>query len=80
MAEKSEKVRQALVGYRELNDVLPSMSEDELRAALDLESDSLRRPVLIERMIQRLVRLIEMDAKERLNRRYAPWLVKSQSS
>lgn len=77
-AQHNSRISQALQGYRELSEVLPHMTEQELREVLDIESASVRRPVMIERMVQRLVRLVEIRTRQELERRYAPWLVNSQ--
>ncbi len=67
---RRDHIKLALTSYQELGAVIQDLSEAELHEALNVESQSQRRPVVMERIIRRLVRLAELRAKETLTRQY----------
>lgn len=70
MAVREDYVQVALDSYQGLSSVVMDLTEEELHAALDTESQGQRRPALLERMIRRLVRLTEERTRKELKRRY----------
>lgn len=79
-APHNQRVSKALRGYRELSEVLPLMTEEEIRTLLELENASLRRPVVLTRAVQRLVKVITDRERELLEKRYTPWAVSNPLS
>lgn len=53
-------ISEALVSLRRLHRVLSDMTEEEVLAALKLESESRRRKVILERLISKAARLNEL--------------------
>lgn len=70
MAVRSWFVGQALVSVARLNKVLAELSEDEVLACLDLESQSLRRKSIVDRLVSRAVRINELAYTSALNDKY----------
>lgn len=70
MTRTSDKPRQCLQSWEMLNALLLSMTEEEVLAALELEGASTRRPVFISRLIQRAVRLNEIQYSQALRAKY----------
>lgn len=64
------RVGKALESFAALNEVLSSLTEDEVFAALETESRALRRPTIIERLIGRAVRLKELAYSKELKEKY----------
>ena len=63
-------VSEALDSVRRLNDILDELSEEEVIAALELESGSRRRRSIVERLISRAVRLNELKYVAHLKEKY----------
>lgn len=63
-------VGQALESFARLNEVLPELTEDEVLAALNLESQSRRRRSITDRLISRAVRLNELQYSQLLKEKY----------
>lgn len=70
MAVRKWYLDQALASYPSLKGVLSELTHEEVMAALDLESATLRRKSLIDRLIQRAVRLNEVAYAAQLRRKY----------
>lgn len=70
MAVRKWYLAQALESYPSLKRVLGELTEEEVLAALDLESSTLRRRSLIDRLIQRAVRLNEVNYARQLKEKY----------
>jgi hypothetical protein len=68
--ENQWKLTEALSSYARLNTVLDSLSEDEVIAALELESRSRRRQSIIDRLISRAIRLNELQYSKQLKEKY----------
>jgi len=60
----------ALESARALNEHLATMTEEEVLAALDLESGGRRRPSIIDRLISRAARLNEVRYTAILKEKY----------
>lgn len=60
MAVRKFYLQQATASYPSLKKVLGELTHEEVIAALDLESSTLRRRSLIDRLISRAVRLNEL--------------------
>ena len=63
-------VGQALESYARLNEVLGELTEDEVFAALELESQTRRRRSIVDRLISRAIRLNEITYATQLKRKY----------
>lgn len=70
MSVSKFKLVQALESARALNACLNDLTEQEVLAALDLESGSRRRPSILNRLISRAVRLNEVRYAAQLKERY----------
>ncbi len=75
MSAQKPKVRdwyvsQALVSYARLTEVLLELTEDEVLAALSLESQSRRRRSITDRLISRAARLNELNYVKHLKEIY----------
>lgn len=70
MAVRKWYLDQALTSYPSLKRVLSELTQEEVLAALDLESATLRRKSLIDRLIQRAVRLNEVVYSRQLKEQY----------
>jgi hypothetical protein len=70
MAVRKWYLDQALASYPSLKGVLSELTQEEVMAALDLESATLRRKSLIDRLIQRAVRLNEIVYSRQLKERF----------
>lgn len=66
MAVRQWHFAQALDSYTSLKKVVNELTEEEVLAALDLESRALRRRSLIDRLISRAVRLNEINYSRQL--------------
>lgn len=64
------RIRRALSTYVELNNEINSMTEEEVLAALQQETDTLRRTAIIDRLISRAVRLNEIKYSKELKAKY----------
>lgn len=71
MSNRANYVSLATASYRELSIVINSLTENELREALTLESQTTRRATMMQRMIGRLVRLNEIEYKAKLEKEYS---------
>lgn len=60
MTVRKWQMQQALGAYTALTAVLPTLTLEEILAALELESQSTRRKSTIDRLIARAVRLNEL--------------------
>lgn len=60
----------AVGSFRGMDEVLKELNETEILTLLNLEADTLRRPTVQERLVQRLGRLIEDRTRDSLTRRY----------
>jgi hypothetical protein len=63
-------VTKALESARQLQDTIDELSEEEVIAALELESGSRRRGSIIDRLISRAVRLNELKYVTHLKEKY----------
>ena len=63
-------VGQALESFTRLVEVLPELTEAEVFAALDLESQTRRRRSITDRLISRAVRLNELNYVKQLKEKY----------
>lgn len=63
-------VSEALGSARRLQEIIDELSEEEVLAALDLESASSRRQSIIDRLISRAVRLNELTYVKTLKEKY----------
>ena len=63
-------VAQALESYPSLKRVIGELTLEEVLAALDLESSTLRRRSHIDRLIQRATRLNELEFTRQLKEKY----------
>ena len=70
MAVRKWHLNQALASYPSLKAVIGELTLEEVIAALDLESGSLRRRSLIDRLISRAVRLNEVSFNRQLKEKY----------
>lgn len=70
MAVRKWHLAQAVDSYTTLKTVLNELTEEEVHAALDLESRTLRRRSLIDRLISRAVRLNEINYASQLKEKY----------
>ncbi|WP_025915473.1 hypothetical protein [Herminiimonas sp. CN] len=70
MAIRSWYVGQALASVSKLNNVLSELTEEEILACLDLESQSSRRKSIVDRLISRAARLNELWYVSTLNEKY----------
>lgn len=70
MAIRKWHVTEALKSMSGLIEFLPRLTEEEVLACLDLESQSDRRKSVIDRLIARAVRLNEIAYNQRLNEKY----------
>lgn len=64
------RIVQALESARALNEHITDLTEEEVLAALDLESSSRRRPSIIDRLISRAARLNEVRYTAILKEKY----------
>ena len=67
---RTKLISQALRSFSALNGVINDLTEAEVLAALDLEAASSRRPSVIDRLIQRAVRLNEQQYQRQLKEKY----------
>jgi hypothetical protein len=65
-------IDQALSGYAGLRRVLNDLTMEELLAALELESATMRRRSVIDRLVSRAIRLNEILFTKQLRSKYAP--------
>ena len=70
MAVRRWHLAQAVNSYTTLKKVLNELTEEEVLAALDLESRAARRGSLINRLISRAVRLNEINYARQLKEKY----------
>ena len=70
MAVRKWHLNQALVSYPSLKAVIGELTLEEVIAALELESGSLRRRSLIDRLISRAVRLNEISFTNHLKEKF----------
>lgn len=70
MAVRKWYLDRALASYPGLKAVIGELTLEEVIAALDLESSTLRRRSLIDRLISRAVRLNEVSFNRQLKEKY----------
>lgn len=70
MAVRKWYINQALESYSSLRTVLDELTEEEVLAALKLESATLRRRSMISRLISRAVRLNEIHYANSLKEKH----------
>lgn len=70
MAVRKWYLDRALASYPSLKAVIGELTLEEVIAALDLESSTLRRASLIDRLISRAVRLNEVSFNRQLKEKY----------
>lgn len=63
-------IREALTSFKDLTRVLEQMTEEEVLAALALESASQRRQSFVDRLISRAVRLNELSYNRQLKEKF----------
>jgi len=63
-------VSEALSSMRRLHELIDELTEEEVLAALELESGSQRRASIIDRLISRAVRLNEIKYSKQLKEKY----------
>ena len=67
---RQEYVQLALESYPSMISIISHMTEEELHAALQLESESMRRQSIMNRLIGRLVRINARNHKQQLKEQY----------
>lgn len=70
MSVRKWHLNQALTSYPSLKRVLNELTEEEVLAALDLESRTLRRRSIVERLISRATRLNELSYNRQLKEKF----------
>ena len=70
MAVRKWYLDRALASYPSLKAVIGELTLEEVIAALDLESSTVRRASLIDRLISRAVRLNEVSFNRQLKEKY----------
>ena len=70
MAVRKWYLNQALASYPSLKRVLGELTQEEVLAALELESSTLRRRSLIDRLISRAIRLNELTFTRQLKEKF----------
>lgn len=70
MTARQWMVSEALSSMRRLHDLIDELTEEEVLAALELESGSSRRASIIDRLISRAVRLNELKYSKTLKEKY----------
>ena len=70
MTVRKWHLSQATQSYSTLRTVISELTLEEILQALDLESQSLRRPTLINRLISRASRLQEIELTRQLKEKY----------
>jgi hypothetical protein len=70
VAVRKWHLSEALASYPSLKRVVGELTLEEVLAALDLESGTLRRRSLIDRLIQRAVRLNEIAYSRQLKEKF----------
>jgi len=70
MAVRKFKVMQALSSFSALTEHLPSMTEEEVLAALDFEGSTRKRASVIDRLISKAARLNELSYVAKLKEKY----------
>lgn len=70
MAVRKWYLYRALASYPSLKVVIDELTLEEVIAALDLESSTLRRRSLIDRLVSRAVRLNEVSFNRQLKEKY----------
>lgn len=70
MSVRTWFVSEALQSARRLQEIIDELSEEEVIAALELESQSQRRRSIIDRLISRAVRLNEIKYVVQLKEKY----------
>lgn len=70
MSTRRWYLNQALASYPSMKAVLNELTLEEIIAALDLESRTLRRKSILTRLISRAVRLNEIEFKSNLEKKY----------
>jgi len=70
MEVRQWQVTEALSSMRRLHDLIDDLTEEEVIAALELESGSQRRASMIDRLISRAVRLNEIKYSNSLKEKY----------
>lgn len=70
MEPRQWHISQALESARSLAEVIDELTQEEVIAALELESGSSRRLSIIDRLISRAVRLNELQYKKALKEKY----------
>jgi hypothetical protein len=65
------RIGEALVSIRELARVIDSLTEEEVLAALQLESASQRRESVLNRLIARAIRLNEVNYSRQLKEKFS---------
>lgn len=66
----TSRINTALASYESLSAVIVDLTEEEVLAALELESTTRRRKAIMCRLLRRAVRLNELKYKSTLVRRY----------
>ena len=70
MSVRKWHIDEALTSFARLNDIVDELTEEEIFAALDLESASRRRKSIIFRLISRAVRINEIQYATKLKEKY----------
>lgn len=70
MAVREWYLGQAVHSYASLRSILDELTEEEVLAALTLESGTLRRRSITDRLVSRAVRLNELSYKRNLLEKY----------
>lgn len=70
MAVRKWHLAQAIQSYSTLRTVVNQLTSEELIAALELESNTQRRPSIINRLISRASRLKEIEYTRQLKEKY----------
>lgn len=70
MSVRKWYIDEALHSYSRLLEVLGTMTEEEVLAALELEASTRRRPTFLSRLVSRAVRLNELKYVAELKRKH----------
>ena len=70
MAVSKFRLSQAVASVSSLREVIGQLTEEEVLAALDLESATKRRPSIVGRLLKRAIRLNEIAYSTSLKEKY----------
>ena len=74
MAVRDWHVQRALESFRQLVDTLNDLTEEEVLHCIELETSTLRRATIIEKLIDRAAVLRKTSYKEELKLKYSSFI------